>query len=130
MRELEVNNYFGFLVKEHGFIKIPEYNYVREVHNDYIKNDIVIKLIFDGDYIVEIIKLKHTDSDVLNFNKKSVELDYDDYRSYYLHDLKKLKTNSLEELSKTVKENIELLDFNIETFTIKYKVLNFFKNLF
>jgi hypothetical protein len=130
MFESKIEIYFGFLVKEHGFIKIPEYNYVREVHNDFIKNDIVIKLIFDGDYTVEIIKLKHTDSDLLNFNKKSVELDYDDYRSYYLHDLKKLNANSLEELSKTVKENIELLDFNIEAFAIKYKVLNFFKNLF
>lgn len=130
MFEAEIDKYFGFLVKKHGFIKVSEYNYVREVHNDYIKNDIVIKLIFDGDYILEIIKLKHTDTDLLNFSKKSIELDYDDYRSYYLHDLKKIKTNSLEELSNSIKENIELLDFNIEAFTIKYKVLKIFKNLF
>jgi hypothetical protein len=87
MMENSIDKYFGFLERDFGFQKIPEYNYVREIHNDYIKDNLIIKLIYEGSYIVVLMKAKFTDKDLLNGKKKTLDYDNSFFRCYNLNQL-------------------------------------------
>lgn len=119
MLEEEINIYFNFLETEYFFKKLPEYNFVREVHNDFIKDNIIVKIIYEGDYYLKIIILNSIDMNLLNFSKKSIELKKYEYKSYYLHELIKIRENTLNELSIIVKENHEILNGNFDKLKFK-----------
>jgi len=52
--ELDLERHFYFLTTSYEFIKIPEYTIVREIYNDYQKNNLVVKLIYAGSLLVNI----------------------------------------------------------------------------
>ncbi|MDY0101826.1 MAG: hypothetical protein RBS07_02750 [Lentimicrobium sp.] len=73
MLEIIIDKYFGFLERDFGFKKIPEYKYLREIHNDYIKDNLIIKLTYEGSYIVEMMKSKVVEKDLLDGNKRTID---------------------------------------------------------
>ena len=46
----EINSYFNFLINDFGFSGPISYHYVHEMHDDFIREDMAVKLIYDGDY--------------------------------------------------------------------------------
>ena len=56
--EPDLEKYFHFLSNDYGFKKMAEYSYTREVFNDYLKDGILIKFIYDGTLRVNITKIK------------------------------------------------------------------------
>lgn len=52
--EEDLEKVFHFLVDEFRFEKMPEYSHVREVYNDYWKNNLVVKFIYDGTLRINI----------------------------------------------------------------------------
>ena len=54
--EEDLEKVFHFLVDEFRFEKMPEYSHVREVYNDYWKNNLVVKFIYDGTLRINISK--------------------------------------------------------------------------
>lgn len=75
MIESLTKKYFSFLVTDFGFKRIPEYQFVREVHQDYIKNDIAVKIIYEGSYIVEVLRNLESDSGIFSPEKRTVDYD-------------------------------------------------------
>lgn len=55
--EEDVEKIFYFLVESFGFEKMPEYSYVREVHNDYWKKNLLIKFFYDGTLQINVSKV-------------------------------------------------------------------------
>ncbi len=83
----EVKVHFGFLETDFGFKKFPSYCYVREVHHDFIKNNLIIKLIFESTYLIEILASEQTEAEILNFEKKTIDYDYNHFQRYDLKNL-------------------------------------------
>tara|TARA_R110000765_G_scaffold212007_2_gene317070 strand:+ start:4744 stop:5163 length:420 start_codon:yes stop_codon:yes gene_type:complete len=54
--EEDLEKVFHFLVDEFRFEKMPEYSHVREAYNDYWKNNLVVKFIYDGTLRINISK--------------------------------------------------------------------------
>lgn len=54
--EEDLEKVFHFLVDEFRFEKMPEYSHVREVYNDYWKNNLVVKFIYDGTLRINVSK--------------------------------------------------------------------------
>lgn len=78
--------HFSFLL-DLGFKGPFEYNYVREIHSDYVKKDIIIQIIYEGSFSVNIIKTKRIFPDLENGTKKVIELGYDEITWFDLMDL-------------------------------------------
>ena len=127
MPEDEIKRYFGFLEKEYGFKKLPQYNYVRELHTDFIKDNIIVKIIFEGSYIIEVFKLKVDNSGLINGTAKVVQLSKDNYASHYLSELGKPDASSkgLEYYSSVLKANAEILHGNFSKFSTLYSFFKF-----
>lgn len=47
-----------FLSREFGFIKMPSFQYVREIHTDNIGSNIVIKQVYEGTDWMKILEPK------------------------------------------------------------------------
>jgi len=132
---MSVNNHFGFLEKSFGFIKIPEYGYSRELHNDYVKDGLIIKIVYDGDYWVDILKPKIDTQDILKGVKHSTDYKFSDFNSYKLNnlDLDKSIWNSVSSdnfpdkslwyYSKLLRENNEILNGNLKKLGWSYLIL-------
>ena len=56
--ETDLSKYFNYLISENGFKKIPEYSFTREIFNDYVNENLLIKFIFDGTLRINIKKIK------------------------------------------------------------------------
>lgn len=65
--------YFNFLVNQYNFTKLPEYQHVREIHNDLSGNGLVIKLIYEGGFSHEILKPKFDINELLAGYKRTVD---------------------------------------------------------
>ncbi len=135
MLENSINKYFGFLESDFGFKKIPEYNYAREIHNDYIKNDLIIKITYEGSFYVELIKSKVPEKDFPEGSKKTIDNNY--FKHYNLSQFdsnsgKKIffKENDTEKdllyYSEILKQNPEILIGNTFKFSFLYKILKKF----
>lgn len=86
----EILKYFSFLQDNYKFKKEKEYQHVREVHNDFIGEELIIKIYFDGHFFLEI-------------KKKSTS-----------RIIKSLDSNKLKELAEKLKQNSYLLKPNEE----------------
>ncbi|MEI6899882.1 MAG: hypothetical protein WCL00_08390 [Bacteroidota bacterium] len=133
----DMEKYFGFLISEYGFTKIPEYGYVREILNDYIKNDIIVKVTYEGSYSVDIGKARAPGLDLLNGKKRSMDYEIGFFNYYNLllldpvkgiyktvvsesdqgHDL------TLKYFSAIIKLNTEILDGDFRKFSLRYRFL-------
>ena len=134
-----INKYFGFLVTEFSFKGPYTYYYVRERHTDFVKGDLVISVASEGDYWVEFIKLKSYDANVENGTKKVIEIDPSEKRHYSIGSLdrKKKLWNSVSSNNfpdkklwyylNIIRQNPELLKGDFRKFTLKYRLLRFFK---
>jgi hypothetical protein len=130
-----LDKYFGFLSTEQNFKGPYTYNYVREVHTDYVKGDLIVKIAFEGDYWVDIVKLKKPDPDIENGSKRVVDLDSSGFKYYTLGQLdhKKKLWNSISSdnfpekrlwyFLNILRKNPEILNGNLEKFTLRYKLL-------
>lgn len=135
MLENSIDKYFGFLERDFGYKKIPEYNYIREIHNDYIKDNLIIKLIYEGSYIVVLMKAKFTDKDLLNGKKKTLDYGNSFFRCYYLNLFAgNGKANNtlangydsekdLLRFSEILKNNPEILNGNTSKFSLLNRIL-------
>lgn len=132
---MNINNHFGFLEKSFGFIKIPEYGYSRELHNDYVKDEVIIKIVYDGDYWVDLLKAKINTKDILKGIKHSTDYELPDFERYKLSNLDldksiwdsvnsdNLPDKSLRYYSKLLQENKEILNGNLKKFSWRYLIL-------
>ena len=130
-----INKYFNFLVTDFGFMSPITYNYVREIHTDYIKEDIIIMITYEGSYCCGIIKLKSIDYELLAGKKRSVDIDKNIERYYPLSmlDPKKRLYNSVSNdnfpdkdlwyCSKLIKNNPEILQGDLTKFSFTYRLL-------
>jgi len=133
--EKDLKKHFEFLETKFGFKKIPEYQYVREIHNDYIKNDLIIKLTYEGSFWIEILKTKKVEPELINNKKTTVDFDYNYFKRYDLRNLdssKKIYNSVSSEnfpdkelwyFSKLLKDNPEILIGDLSKLTLKYKYL-------
>jgi hypothetical protein len=132
---MDIDRHFGFLDKSYGFIKIPEYGYSREVHNDYVKDGLIIKIVYDGDFWVDILKPKIDISDILKGIKHSTDYHFSDFNLYKLSNLDLDKTvwnsvssdnfpdKSLWYYAKLLRENNEILNGNLKKLHWTYLIL-------
>jgi hypothetical protein len=136
----EVSEYFFFLVEDYNFQQPITYNYVKEIYTDYIKNNIIISIGFDGGYGFSLIKTKKINEDLLEGNIKVVNIDYKDRQFYDLTLLDKnkklykslsnidLKIRNLVYYSTLLKNNPEILNGDFKKFSLWYNIkqkLNF-----
>ena len=139
--KVQMEKYFGFLVTNFGFIKFTEYQIPHEVHNDFIKHNLIIKIVYDGGYWVDILKpLKNID-EILNLEKCTCEFSYDSFKRYNLIeiDFERQFYNSISQenfpdkeiwyYSELLKNNIEILECNFKKFKYSYKLIQKIKNI-
>ena len=131
----DIMKHFDFLVKDYHFIKYPEYRYVREIHNDFVRNDLIIKLHYEGSFELEILKPKINIQDILNQKKRTVDFDYNQFDRYDLKnlDLDKKIHNSVSSdnfpdkdlwyFAKLLKKNPEILDGNLNKLKWIFRLL-------
>jgi len=131
----EIMKHFGFLVKKYNFIKLREYQYVREIHNDFVGKFIVVKLIYEGSFSIEILKPRFHIKDLIEGKKRTVDYDYNDFERYDLKnlDLKRAVYNSVSAVkfpdkdllyySKLLNENPEILQGDLTKLKWKYLLL-------
>lgn len=125
--------YFGFLIEKYGFVKLPEYQYFREVHNDFVGNEIIIKLNYEGSLLLEILKPKFDITEILNNQKRTVDYDYNSFDRYDLKNLdlkreiynavsnKNFTDNDFWYYSKLLEENPEILNGDLTKLKWKYR---------
>lgn len=131
----DVLKHFGFLVDEFGFVKLPEYPYVREIHNEFAGGGMIIKLAYDGGFWVNILVPKFDISPILNGEKRTVDYDYSLFKVYDLGNLdldKKIyNAVSIENYSekelwyyaRLLRENPEILKGDLRKLKLKYWLL-------
>ena len=107
----EVDEILGFLCHDHGFIKIPEYQYVREIHNDFIKENVIIKVVYEGSIILEILKSTEPESDLINAVKRTCDYDPNHFKRKYFSMSEKDETTSkqLQECAQLIKNKPKIL---------------------
>lgn len=132
---IDMNNHFSFLTEKFGFIKIPEYNFVREIHNDYVKDNLIIKIIYDGGFWIYILKPRFDIKDILIGKKRTMDFDFSKFKQYDLTnlDLDKSIWNSISSnnfpdkslwyYSKLLRENDEILNGKINKLTWMYGIM-------
>lgn len=135
MLSSDIMKHFGFLVKKYNFIKLHEYQYVREVHNDFVANSIVVKLNYEGSFSLEILKPRFDIKELIEGKKRTVDYDYNDFERYDMKnlDLKRAVYNSIpggkvpdKDLlyySKLLNENSEILQGDLTKLKWKYRLL-------
>lgn len=135
MLENIIDKYFGFLESDFGFKKIPEYNNVREIHNDYIKNNLIIKINFEGSYIVDLMKAKFAEKDLIDGKKKTIDYDYSFFKYYNLNQfMRNEKVNKsfkkaddsekdLSYCAEILKNNPDILNGNTSKFSLLHRIL-------
>lgn len=87
MNNFIVDKYFNFLITEFNFKGPITYNFYREIHTDYIKDNIVVKIVYDGDYWCDLIKIKGGSKDILFREKRIVDIDRKKLIHYKISDL-------------------------------------------
>jgi hypothetical protein len=135
----DVMKHFDFLIDKFNYVKLPEYQYVREVHNDFIGQKIVIKLNYEGSFMLEILKPKFEINKLLSSVKRTVDYDYRLFDSYDLNnlDLDKEIYNSVSNdnfpdkalwyYSKLLKENPEIIMGDLTKLKWKFRLLKLLK---
>jgi len=138
--EDDVQRYFGFLETDVGFTKVKPYGYSREFHFDYIKENLIVKVCYDGGFFVSILKTKTTENDLLTNAKRTVDYDFNFFKRYDLRQLdidKKIfnsanvqmsKEKELKFYSELLRQNPEILDGFINKLTFKYLIFRKIKN--
>jgi hypothetical protein len=132
---MNIDKHFEFLEKSYGFIKIPEYGYSRELHSDYVKDGLIIKIVYDGGYWVDILKPKIEISDILKGVKHTSDYEFSNFNWYKLSNLDLDKTiwnsvssdnfpdKSLWYFAKLLRENNEILNGNLKKLHWTYLIL-------
>ncbi|MDY0216267.1 MAG: hypothetical protein RBS19_04865 [Bacteroidales bacterium] len=135
----EVSEYFSFLVEDYNFQQPITYNHVKEVYTDYIKNNIIISIGFDGGYTCGLYQTKIKNDDLLNGNIKIVNIDYKDLQFFDLTLLDKNKkinesTSHINEkvrnlvyYSTLLKNNPEILNGDLRKFSLWHNIKQIFK---
>ena len=123
----KTDSYFGFL-KDFDFKGPISYGYSREYHIDYVKGNLIIKILWDGDPCVALLKTKKIFPGLEPGIQKSVDIDFRDYLYYDLKilDYKKRRFNStttneriedkLLYYSNLLKKNNEILQGDLRNF--------------
>lgn len=131
----DLNKYLGFLVEKFGYLKLPEYKYVREIHNDFVGKEIVIKLNYEGSFMLEVLKPNFKIENLLNGKKKTVDFEYSSFKRYNLRnlDLNKDIYNSISGdnysnkdlwyFSKLLQENPDILEGDLTKLKWPYRFL-------
>ena len=63
--EPSIEKYFGFLQMEYNFDSPISYSHIGEIHTVYAKGNIVVKIVYDGFYSCEVLKLPNNLKDIL-----------------------------------------------------------------
>ena len=122
----KVKEYFSFLENEFGFIKTSEYQYVTEIHNEFVKNGLIIQIVYDGDIWMNILKPKFNIQILLNEEKRITDYDITNFKYYDVKNLDldnsiwksinsdKLSDKRLRYYSKLLQSNKEILNGNLK----------------
>ncbi len=136
--DLAVKEYFDFLITDYKFKTPVTYNYIREVHTDFIKDDIVVKVVYEGAYWCELIKLNKIDKGLLTGEKRIIDISYNNMTHFNLSSLdpsKKLYNSVSEDnftnkelwyYSMLLKNNPEVLHGDFSKISIIYRLLKKF----
>ncbi len=132
-----VYKYFDFLITDFGFSRIKDYSYSREEHTDYVKKNLIIKVIYDGDFWVELLKSNKNLPELQDGAKRTVDFEYNNFKRFDLKSLdpqnkiynsvssENFPEKKLWYYSKLLKENSEILEGDMSKFSFKYRLLAF-----
>ena len=124
-----LERYFDFLLKC-GFKGPFSYSYIRELHTNYVKGNIIIDIVYDGGYWVNIYKTKKAILELELGTKRIVDLEFPEMKLYDLAGLDAKKqiyksgyfNNNLEKqlcyYSKLLLDNPEILYGNLAKFNL------------
>mgnify|MGYP001182256712 FL=1 len=137
--DLGIDKFFDFLVTDFEFKGPFSYSYVREYHTDYVKGNLIVKVMYDGGFWVGLIVLKNPNPEIETGKLRVVDIDYSKTKSYELEELdwKKKLWNSVSSsnfpdkslwyYSKILKQNPEILEGNLKKLSMRYKLLKMLK---
>ena len=126
-------NYLSFLVSDYGFYKVPDYQLASETHTDYVNRELIIKVVYNGSYWIEILKPNFDINELVENRRKTIDFSSSKYRRYNLAnlDLNKAIWNSVssenfpdKELwyaSKLLKDNDEILRGDLRKLNWMYR---------
>lgn len=130
-----VEKYFNFLVIDFGFTKVSPYGYSRENHFDYIKENLIVKIVYDGDYWVSILKSKKTEVGLISEKKRTTDYDFRFFKRYDLRQLdldkkiynlvnvQMIKEKELQYYSDLLSQNPEILNGDVSKLTLRYVII-------
>ena len=133
-RDSYIEKHFGFLL-EKGFTGPFVYMDKREIRTDFIKEDLIINVTYDGLYLVTLIKIKELNKEFESGKKRSSDLHLDEYDSYDLHvlDAKKkiyssiicndIYAKQLVYNSELLKRHPEILNGDLKKLKKRYQLL-------
>ncbi len=130
-----IKKHLWFLTQKFGFVKIPEYSFVREIHNDFVKDGMIIKIVYDGGVWINILKPRFEIKEIITGEKKTTDYPITKFKQYNLKNLDIDKTiwnsvnydnltdKSLWYFSKLLRDNNEILDGNLEKLGWSYRFM-------
>jgi len=132
-----IDKYLSFLESEHSFVKMPDYNYVREIHTDFIKGNLVLNIAWDGGYFIRLFKVPDNLVDDIYAGKiKPAKIDLFTRKNYNLEKLDPGKRiyNSISGdnfpekeiwyVATLLKKNPEILDGDMSSFRFSNRLLD------
>lgn len=137
-----IMEYFAFLVTDHGFKKNPEYQYAREIHNEFIRKDMIVSFTYEGSFDVEFLISKQGYIELIGNHTGTVNYYYDQFKRYNLSQLdfgnkmfKELNSSiqngiippncsdlQLAIYAQLLKQNIEVLQGDFRKFSLIYRI--------
>lgn len=131
-----VDKYFGFLETDFEFVRVASYGYSRETHFDYIKENLIIKICYDGGFFVSILKSKKTENDLITNKKRTIDYDFKFFRNYDIRQLdidNKIFNSSYVQMSKETelkyyselfRQNPDILNGDLNKLTLKHLIIS------
>ncbi len=137
--DLGIEKFFDFLITDFDFKGPFSYPYVREYHTDYVRGNLIISVMYEGDFWAGLTVLKNPNPEIETGNLRVVDIDYAETKYYELEQLdwKKKLWNSISSsnltdkrlsyYSQILKQNPEILEGNLKKLTLHYKLLKMLK---
>jgi hypothetical protein len=132
--DLQIERYLGFIPKL-GYKGPFVFNYVREVHINYVKGNLIIDIVYDGSYNIQLIKTKKTLPEIEQNKLRFTDLAFREYKTYDLTvlDYKKKIFNSVSFRDKDEKilwyyshlliKNRQILSGDLYKLSLRYQIL-------
>ena len=71
---MTINKYFGFLTRQLEFNGPFEYSLSRERHYDFVRKNVVVKIVYDGEFWVEVFKTNQIIPELQTGQRKIIDV--------------------------------------------------------